>query len=294
MIARANFSSHSSETHMRNYTKILRIYGIIIRKSVYDTPPAGNVPREQIVRQNERREGACSFRAARVTTFGGSKPPPCGQTRCDKPRQKLCFCGCGLISSEQSSIGFIFAKNAKIFAGGLFINPPGQQWEAVMEHKHSWPKWLSAFLFAVAVITVYKTFDNLSNVFGTIRYVIGLLTPFTIGIGLAFFLYPGYPKLESLLARSRYPKIAGAKKGLSILVVYTGFLLILFIGISTLMPRLSASVADLVMLFAGLYGGNQPFSALSCRAGRPVGNDRCGAAHSNDFFRKYIRTAFPR
>ena len=120
-----------------------------------------------------------------------------------------------------------------------------------MEHKHSWPKWLSAFLFAVAVITVYKTFDNLSNVFGTIRYVIGLLTPFTIGIGLAFFLYPGCRKLESLLARSRYPKIAGAKKGLSILVVYTGFLLILFIGISTLMPRLSASVADLVMRLPG-------------------------------------------
>ena len=36
----------------------------------------------QIVWQNECREGACSFRATRFTTFGGSKPPPYGQTRC--------------------------------------------------------------------------------------------------------------------------------------------------------------------------------------------------------------------
>ncbi len=42
----------------------------------------------QIVWQNERREGACSFRAIRVTTFGGSKPPPYGQTRCGASASK--------------------------------------------------------------------------------------------------------------------------------------------------------------------------------------------------------------
>ena len=90
------------------------------RESVYYTPPAGNCSREQIVWQNERREGACSFHrrrslsllvfpvgksfalwaapplpengvfrdpcrlpaAARFVTFGGSKPPPYGQTLC--------------------------------------------------------------------------------------------------------------------------------------------------------------------------------------------------------------------
>ena len=63
---------------------------------------------EQIVWQNERREGACSFRVIRVTTFGGSKPPPYGQTRYDRPRQKLCLCGCGIINTRPCCCMYVY------------------------------------------------------------------------------------------------------------------------------------------------------------------------------------------
>lgn len=115
-----------------------------------------------------------------------------------------------------------------------------------MGKDHFWSKWLGAFVFAVAVITVYKTFDNLTVVFDTVRYFIGLLTPFLIGIPIAFFLYPGCQKLEGKLAFSKYKKVANAKKGLSILIVYAVFLLVLSLGISILMPRISSSITELV------------------------------------------------
>lgn len=115
-----------------------------------------------------------------------------------------------------------------------------------MDKKHTWSKWLLAFIFAVAVITVYKTFDNLANVFGAIGSFINLLMPFIIGAILAFFLYPACKKVEEFFARSKCKKIAKSKKGLSVLVVYAAFILVIALAISLLMPRLSASVAEFV------------------------------------------------
>ncbi len=115
-----------------------------------------------------------------------------------------------------------------------------------MDKKHTWSKWLLAFIFAVAVITVYKTFDNLANVFGAIGSFINLLMPFIIGAILAFFLYPACKKVEEFFSRSKRDKIKKVKKGLSVLVVYAAFILIIMLAISLLMPRLSASVAEFV------------------------------------------------
>lgn len=120
-----------------------------------------------------------------------------------------------------------------------------------MDNKKSWSRWIGAFVFAVAVITVYKTYDNLPDVFGAIGYFVSLLTPFFIGIAFAFFLYPGCQKLESILGKSKYKQIAKAKKGLSVLIVYIIFLTVLVLGIWLILPRLSMSVADLVKRLPG-------------------------------------------
>ncbi|MBR5156228.1 MAG: AI-2E family transporter [Clostridia bacterium] len=120
-----------------------------------------------------------------------------------------------------------------------------------MDKKHTWSKWLLAFIFAVAVITVYKTFDNLANVFSAIGSFINLLMPFIIGAILAFFLYPACKKTEEFFARSKHKKIAESKKGLSVLVVYAAFILVIVLLISLLMPRLSVSVAEFVKRLPG-------------------------------------------
>lgn len=114
------------------------------------------------------------------------------------------------------------------------------------KQKHTWSKWIAAFVFAVAVITVYKTFDNITDIFSAIGSFLSLITPFIIGGALAFFLYPACRKLEESLSRCKYSKIAAVKKGLSVLIVYAAFILVLALGISLLMPRLSASIAEFV------------------------------------------------
>ncbi len=114
-----------------------------------------------------------------------------------------------------------------------------------MENKNSyWKRWLLAFLFGVALITVYKTFDNLSAVFGAIGKFVSLFTPFIIGFVLAFFLYPATRKLEKSLAKSKKPFFAKHKKGVSISVVYFSFVALLVLAISVILPKLSSSVGD--------------------------------------------------
>ena len=49
-------------------------------------------------------------------------------------------------------------------------------------------QWLSLFLLAVAVIAVYKTFDNIVEIGGFFSKLMGILSPFVIGFGMAFLL----------------------------------------------------------------------------------------------------------
>lgn len=109
-----------------------------------------------------------------------------------------------------------------------------------------WKRWLGAFLFGAALITVYKTFDNFANIFKTIGEFLSLLSPFTIGLILAFFLYPATDKLEAMLTNCRFKFVARKKKAISVLVVYFSFLAILLVGLGFVLPWLSVSLADLI------------------------------------------------
>ena len=113
-------------------------------------------------------------------------------------------------------------------------------------HKLFWKKWLLAFFFGVALITVYKTFDNLSTVFKTIGDFISLFTPFFIGFILAFFLYPATRKLESNLKNAKREFVRKRRRTISVLTIYFGFVALLVIAFSVIIPKLSSSVADFV------------------------------------------------
>ncbi|MBQ4518865.1 MAG: AI-2E family transporter [Clostridia bacterium] len=114
------------------------------------------------------------------------------------------------------------------------------------KHNMQWKRWLGAFLFGAALITVYKTFDNFTHIFRTIGSLLALLKPFTIGLILAFFLYPMTVKLEGVLERNKWIPVKKKKKSISVLMVYFGFLAVLLLGLSFVLPWLSANVADLL------------------------------------------------
>ncbi len=116
-----------------------------------------------------------------------------------------------------------------------------------MEKNHTnWRKWFGAFLFAVAVIIVYKTFDNLGSIFSALGKILSLFTPFVIGFILAFFLYPATVKLEQAISKTKKGWLLKRKKGISILVVYFVFLALLVLAFSFILPAISDSVADFV------------------------------------------------
>ena len=66
-------------------------------------------------------------------------------------------------------------------------------------------QWLSLFLLAVAVIAVYKTFDDIVEIGGFFSKLMGILSPFVIGFGMAFLLYGPCNKIEGLFRRSGKP-----------------------------------------------------------------------------------------
>ena len=95
---------------------------------------------------------------------------------------------------------------------------------------------------AVAVIIVYKTFDNLGDIFTAIRNFIGLLTPFVIGAAIAFVLSTPCQKLETLLKRTKIGAFKKYRRGFSILFVYVALIFLITFIMVIIIPQLISSI----------------------------------------------------
>ena len=123
-----------------------------------------------------------------------------------------------------------------------------------MENKRKLTKWLYWFLFAVAVILVYKTLDNFSAIGKWIKNFIDVLTPFVIGILIAYLLYIPCRKVEELLKKIKKPKFLSKRsRGLSVFTVYLIAIIILIIAFNYLLPIISTSIIDLFTNIQGYY-----------------------------------------
>lgn len=126
--------------------------------------------------------------------------------------------------------------------------------EIILNNKGKLTKWLYWFLFAVAIILVYKTLDNFSAIGAWIKNLIDVLMPFIVGLLIAYLLYIPCRKVESLYRKTKKLKfIQKRARGLSILTVYLIVIIILAIGINFLMPIIASSIIDLVSNIQGYY-----------------------------------------
>lgn len=141
----------------------------------------------------------------------------------------------------------------------------------------SWKKYLPVFVLGVALIVFYKTFDSLPEIFAAIGAALSLLTPFIIGLGLAFFLYPATVSLESKLALTKKGFIVKRKKTIAIMSIYIIFLAILGVAIGFIIPWLSQGAADLIKKVPGFITELQRFFADLTREGGLVSNLRLNA-----------------
>lgn len=115
-------------------------------------------------------------------------------------------------------------------------------------------KWLYWFLFAVAVITVYKTLDNFNEIGIWIKNFLDVLMPFLIGILIAYLLYIPCRKIENLYLNTKKRKfMKKIARPLSVFTVYVIVLSILVIAFNFLIPAIINSVVDFTYNFQEYY-----------------------------------------
>ncbi len=117
----------------------------------------------------------------------------------------------------------------------------------------AWGKWIYWFIFSVAVITVYKTLDNFTDVTSWIANLLSILTPFSMGILIAGLLYIPAKKIENLYRKPKSKFLTKISRGLSILTTYILVILIIITAIKFIIPAISESVAELMNKWPGYY-----------------------------------------
>ena len=115
-----------------------------------------------------------------------------------------------------------------------------------MEKKKVLTKWLYWFTFAVAVIFVYKTLDNFTEIKNWITNLFNVLAPFVIGLLIAYIFYMPAKKLENLYKKSKISILEKKARGFSVLTVYIIALLLVILIINFIVPALSQSITELI------------------------------------------------
>ena len=121
------------------------------------------------------------------------------------------------------------------------------------EIKSHWKKWVYWFLFAVAVIMVYKALDNFSDIMGAIGTFFEVITPFLAGIFIAYLLYLPCKKFEQKFKKSKLKFISKKARGLGVATVYFIAILIIVLLTTFILPIIWDSVVDLINNIPGYY-----------------------------------------
>lgn len=114
-----------------------------------------------------------------------------------------------------------------------------------MKFFEKYSKWIAMFVFSVAVIAVYKTFDNLGNVLRGVGTVFSAFTPFVIGFVIAYLLNIPAVKIQSLLEKTKNQYVKKRARGISILIIYLIGLIIVALILGALIPALYKNFMDL-------------------------------------------------
>lgn len=112
-------------------------------------------------------------------------------------------------------------------------------------------KWMYWFSLAFALIIVYKILDSFSAISIWLSNLLSILTPFIIGIIIAYILYIPSRKLENIYNKVKF--IRKKSRLLSVLTVYLLVIILCIIATRFLVPAIINSFQDLVNNFQTYY-----------------------------------------
>lgn len=123
-----------------------------------------------------------------------------------------------------------------------------------MKERRVWTKWFYWFTFAVAIIIIYKTLDNFTEIKNGIGNFLHIIMPFILGIIMSYVLYIPVRNFEKLLKKIKKIKFIQKKaRVLSVIIVYLLALIILTLVINYILPIICTSVIDFVNHFQDYY-----------------------------------------
>ena len=114
-------------------------------------------------------------------------------------------------------------------------------------------RYIGWFIFAVAVITVYKTIDSVGVVFSWFQELIKLFAPFGFAVLLAYLLYFPCRKLEKVLRNLKWKAVSKSARGLSITILYVLLILVIVVLFKIIFPLLYESIIELAQSLPNYY-----------------------------------------
>ena len=113
-------------------------------------------------------------------------------------------------------------------------------------------RFLGVFILAVAIIIVYKTFDNLAGIFAAIGSFLKLLSPVVYAFVIAFLLYPLCEKTETFIETRMHSFFQKRARSISVVSVYVFVFLIIGGIIYAILPSVLNSVLEFLKTMPSL------------------------------------------
>ena len=105
--------------------------------------------------------------------------------------------------------------------------------------------WIIAFVFCVAVIAVYKTFDNFNNITQYLAKIFDAVKPFFIAFIIAYILNIPAKRMQKWLSKSKKSFIKKHTLGISIITIYVLAIMAVLAILRMLIPALYKNIMDL-------------------------------------------------
>ncbi len=120
----------------------------------------------------------------------------------------------------------------------------------IKTHTKKWTYW---FLLGVALIIIYKALDNFQDVFGAMGKFLSLLSPFFVGLFIAYLLYLPCRTIENLYRKRKSKFIQKRARSLSVITVYLIAIIFVIILTMFILPVIWESIIDLANNIQGYY-----------------------------------------
>ena len=105
-------------------------------------------------------------------------------------------------------------------------------------------RYLSFFILAVAIIVVYKTFDNLAGIFSLASSFLKLVSPIIYAFIIAFLLYPLCDATETFIENKMPSFFKKRARGISVISVYVFVFLVLGFSLYAMLPLIIDNIID--------------------------------------------------